>query len=186
MKVVLVVAHEKHKGAVVPVRKLPFVLGREPHCHLRAVSKLISHRHCELFATGGRLHVRDLGSTNGTFVNQQRIDDVVELRQGDVLQLGPLEFVVHIKTEVPVDSPTPLPGQVMRPDENEIAALLMEMDAQEEYQEGSTSTVVDVPLSPPVEEKPVSISRPQPPTRPTENSSDAAKSILAKYRRERK
>lgn len=188
MHVELVVAHDKHKGTVVPVRSLPYVMGREASCHLRAASKIISHRHCELFEYNGRLQVRDLGSTNGTFVNKQRIDGEAELHHGDVLEVGPLAFVVKLKTAVTVDMPTPLPAnKEPLPDEENVAALLMEMDAREEGNALSNSTTIEIP-APSAEESPKAApaSRPQPPARPLENSSDAAKAILAKYRRERK
>jgi class 3 adenylate cyclase len=48
----------------------------------------VSRRHAELRASGGRLHLVDLGSTNGTFVGEARLTEPVELRSGVVVRLG--------------------------------------------------------------------------------------------------
>src|SRR5262245_65845913 len=108
-------------------------MGREPNCDLRAASRAVSLRHCELFDDNGHICVRDLASTNGTFINDQRINGPAELVDGDLLRLGPLAFRLSIQVEIPVDVPTPLPGQrpVAMPTEEEAAALLFELDAQE-------------------------------------------------------
>lgn len=54
---------------------------------------LVSRLHCRLTATpGGELEIRDLESTNGTFVNGRRVD-VARLEPGDKLQLGRVEMV---------------------------------------------------------------------------------------------
>jgi pSer/pThr/pTyr-binding forkhead associated (FHA) protein len=44
--------------------------------------------HCELFFRGGEFHVRDVGSSNGTFVNGERVTSPVPLRTGDEVGLG--------------------------------------------------------------------------------------------------
>lgn len=62
-------------------------LGRE--CDgLVLLDAQVSRRHAELRADGDRVHVADLGSTNGTFVGGSRLTDPVELRPGLVVRLG--------------------------------------------------------------------------------------------------
>jgi protease PrsW len=64
------------------------VLGRDESCAVRFLDeRLVSRRHAEVRAEGGRLFVRDLGSRNGTFVNGRRVS-TAELRPGDTLRLG--------------------------------------------------------------------------------------------------
>ena len=58
---------------------------------------LVSRLHCQLIATADTLQVRDLGSTNGTFVNGKRVK-AAELREGDTLSVGRLELVVSRST----------------------------------------------------------------------------------------
>ena len=65
------------------------VVGREEGCELVLVEEKISRRHAQLEAVGdGRYLVRDLGSTNGTFVNGQRISAPVLLQGGEELRFG--------------------------------------------------------------------------------------------------
>src|SRR6266480_981071 len=45
----------------------------------------VSHRHCELLAEDDKFVVRDCNSTNGTFINSQRVEGQVELHEGDRL-----------------------------------------------------------------------------------------------------
>lgn len=187
MLIHLEVAHDKNKGMLVRVGKLPFILGRDPSCHLRAASRMISLKHCEIFDHQGRVQVRDLGSTNGTFVNGHKVSEPAELNDGDLLRVGPLAFNVKMQIEIPVDMPTPLPlnKKIKLPDDDEVAALLLEMEAHEEVRDDVHGSTI---VLPPAEEKaPAAPQRPQPAARPAENSVDAAKAILGKYaRRDRK
>jgi hypothetical protein len=54
---------------------------------------LVSQWHCEILLEGGFILVRDLGSTNGTFIEGRRITEAT-LYPGQVLRLGPLELVL--------------------------------------------------------------------------------------------
>jgi len=70
------------------------LVGRDPECKLRFDEKsdTVSRRHARLSAAGGDngdVSITDLGSSNGTFVNKQRIFSQVKLSPGDVVQLGP-------------------------------------------------------------------------------------------------
>ena len=65
------------------VSKQPFTVGRHPDNDLSVDNPTVSRRHAELVLTEAGLSVRDLGSTNGTFVNGRRVRDVVRLQNGD-------------------------------------------------------------------------------------------------------
>jgi pSer/pThr/pTyr-binding forkhead associated (FHA) protein len=68
-------------------------LGRATGADFILEAALVSRVHCRLTALpGGQLEVRDLESTNGTFVNGQRIE-VAQLAPGDRLQVGRVELV---------------------------------------------------------------------------------------------
>jgi pSer/pThr/pTyr-binding forkhead associated (FHA) protein len=57
----------------------------------------LSRRHAHIFLRGGELHVEDLGSTNGTFVNGKRLDEhALALREGDVIAFGGRYFVYRV------------------------------------------------------------------------------------------
>ena len=62
------------------------VLGRRHDCDLQIALKEVSKRHCQLTIDNSTLKVRDLGSTNGTFVNGERIDEI-EAKGGDYITI---------------------------------------------------------------------------------------------------
>jgi len=97
MKLSLVVASGVHEGKAIPITTPQFVIGRDEQCQLRPASPAISKRHCALMVRGGQVFVRDFGSTNGTFVNDQLVQGEVELQDGDRLKVGPLDFTVGLE-----------------------------------------------------------------------------------------
>ena len=75
----LVVLAGAKKNAAVPLKKDRFIIGRAKDCSLRAGSDAISRKHCEITRTDNGVMVRDLGSRNGTYVNDERIEGKVPL-----------------------------------------------------------------------------------------------------------
>ena len=68
-------------------------LGRATGADFSIDAALVSRIHCRLTATaGGDLEVRDLDSTNGTFVNGQRVQSA-QLASGDRIQIGRVELI---------------------------------------------------------------------------------------------
>jgi hypothetical protein len=63
------------------------VIGRSSGCQLVLADDTVSRRHAELFLEEGRWLLRDLGSSNGTWLNGRRVVEA-EVRPGDVLHLG--------------------------------------------------------------------------------------------------
>ena len=63
-------------------------LGRSPECDVCLESLGVSRRHAELREVGDTVTLYDLGSSNGTHLNEQRIQAPVELKDGDVVRLG--------------------------------------------------------------------------------------------------
>jgi len=68
-------------------------IGRSTGAEFIVDAALVSRLHCQLTATDDSLHVKDLGSTNGTFVNGQRVT-AAQLRQGDRLSIGRMDLLV--------------------------------------------------------------------------------------------
>src|SRR5262245_22857013 len=99
----------KGEGKVIPITLTQFLIGRDPQCHLRPASPVISKRHCALLVREGKVFVRDFDSTNGTFVNDEPVKGEVELHPQDRLKVGPLLFAVGIEAGAPVDKQTPVP-----------------------------------------------------------------------------
>jgi EAL domain-containing protein (putative c-di-GMP-specific phosphodiesterase class I) len=73
------------------VRPLPFGIGRGPEVEFDLSSPHVSKRHAEIYSDGDTLRVRDLGSRNGTFLNQQPVSDA-PLHKGDILHFGDCEY----------------------------------------------------------------------------------------------
>lgn len=67
-------------------------IGREQGEIVIAGESSISRRHATVNRTGERVTIQDDGSTNGTYVNGAKISNEVELRPGDVVQLGAIRF----------------------------------------------------------------------------------------------
>ncbi len=97
LDVKLVVVQGKPIGKEIPLRIPRLLVGRGAECQLRPTSELVSRQHCVFILGEDSLRLRDLGSTNGTFVNGHRITGEVVLRHGDTVQIGPLGFRVVIR-----------------------------------------------------------------------------------------
>lgn len=92
----------KHDGQVIPLTAQKFLIGRESDCHLRTNSDLISRHHCAFSVDDYAVRLRDLGSTNGTFVNGERVQGQAVLNSGDRVKIGRLEFELEVPVEAPV------------------------------------------------------------------------------------
>ncbi|HEX8201672.1 MAG TPA: FHA domain-containing protein [Isosphaeraceae bacterium] len=101
MEVNLVVVEGRPLGAVIPLRTKRFVIGRDPGCQLRPKSQAVSNHHCVLVRRNDHVTVSDLGSTNGTLVNDRclRRNEEVRVSDGDRLQVGQLIFAIRISSD---------------------------------------------------------------------------------------
>ncbi|PRH79118.1 peptide-binding protein [Streptomyces solincola] len=72
----------------------PLLIGRDPANGLRLSHESVSRRHAELVPHGGLWVLRDLGSTNGTTVNGQRVTGPVVVRAGDIVAFGHMVFTL--------------------------------------------------------------------------------------------
>lgn len=84
----------------ISLRRFPATVGRHTECSLRVSSRLVSREHCEISTSPAGVVVRDLNSSNGTFVNGTRIIRETTLQPGDLLEVGPVKF--QVEYQVPV------------------------------------------------------------------------------------
>lgn len=70
------------------------VLGRDSSCDITIPGTHLSRRHAELAVKGGALLIRDLKSSNGTYVNDERVAET-SLKPGDTVRFDVLTFRVH-------------------------------------------------------------------------------------------
>jgi pSer/pThr/pTyr-binding forkhead associated (FHA) protein len=108
MEAKLVVLEGKQKDREVPLPETIFLIGRDRQCHLRPHCSLVSKLHCAIAAWAGKVRVRDLKSSNGTFLNGQPIDGEVAAADGDQLRVGTLVFAFRVKTEEGAPLPAPI------------------------------------------------------------------------------
>jgi pSer/pThr/pTyr-binding forkhead associated (FHA) protein len=94
MKVVLVMFHDGERRDF-PLTQEKTIVGRRPDAGLRIPTNDVSRQHCEVTQTKIALTVRDLGSSNGTYVNGKRVAES-PLKAGDKLGVGPVIFMVQI------------------------------------------------------------------------------------------
>jgi pSer/pThr/pTyr-binding forkhead associated (FHA) protein len=90
-------SHEP-EGDPVTFRVMPGTIktvGRAPRADFIVDAALVSRLHCRLEVTDDRIDVIDLESTNGTFVNGERVERA-RVRSGDLLQIGRLALKVAI------------------------------------------------------------------------------------------
>lgn len=111
MQVALVMFAGNSERRSFSIAKDITVVGRREGCDLRVPSAEVSRKHCRLIKEADSIRVEDLGSSNGTYVNDERIQEMV-LSHGDTLRVGPVTFVVQIGEAAPsepVKAPLPTP-----------------------------------------------------------------------------
>ncbi|MBI2380382.1 MAG: FHA domain-containing protein [Gammaproteobacteria bacterium] len=114
-------------GKGFPVAKAETVFGRESDCDIAIPASGVSRRHARLLLTGAGLAVEDLGSTNGSFVNEERITGRRNLAHGDLLRIDDSRFRVNnlkaakAAQQGAQQAPAPKPAET-RPRVAEVAA----------------------------------------------------------------
>jgi len=88
--------------------RLPILLGRGEEAKFRIQHDLVSRKHCELFELQGWVYVRDLGSTNGTYLNDEQVPVSTKtvVPPGGIVRVGGLSFAVDYSSPVAVDATT--------------------------------------------------------------------------------
>jgi EAL domain-containing protein (putative c-di-GMP-specific phosphodiesterase class I) len=75
----------------IELNSFPYTIGRNETCDYQIRSSRVSREHAEIFRDAGVLRIRDLGSTNGTFVNGKRIEEH-RLVEGDLVVIADTQF----------------------------------------------------------------------------------------------
>lgn len=105
------VTREKDKAQITPITLITFIdqekitkhftkpeiiIGRDPACDFPLDDFMISVRHCKLSFHHKQWWAEDLGSTNGSYLNNTLIETAVVLTDGDDLQLGHIHVSIQI------------------------------------------------------------------------------------------
>ena len=84
----LVVTEGSLKGTTIALGQAPILIGRAPECTLVLEDDYASGRHARLSLQQGTWMVEDLGSTNGTFLGRNRVQDPVPIAPGAAVRIG--------------------------------------------------------------------------------------------------
>lgn len=84
----LVVTEGPLRGTILPLGSSSVLVGRSPGCTLVLDDDYSSSRHARLFPEGDAWYVEDLGSTNGTYVGEHRIDGPTPVPTGTPVRIG--------------------------------------------------------------------------------------------------
>jgi pSer/pThr/pTyr-binding forkhead associated (FHA) protein len=93
-RAVVIIEPRERKGARYPVAE-EATLGRAAGCTITVEDTYASQLHARLFQRDGALHVEDLGSTNGTYVNGRKVDTPLPVKPGDKVKVGATVFEVE-------------------------------------------------------------------------------------------
>jgi pSer/pThr/pTyr-binding forkhead associated (FHA) protein len=91
-KAFLMVSTGAAAGTVFPLSDASVLIGRSLDAQVSINEQAISNEHARIEQTGANFTLRDLGSTNGTYVNGQRLVDTVVLAGGDTIRMGSTTF----------------------------------------------------------------------------------------------
>ncbi len=122
---------------VIPITKARTIIGRQTDCNIRIPSGDISRQHCEIVVQGDSVQIKDLGSSNGTYVNRKKVSQAA-LAAGDLISVGACVFVVRLN-----GSPA-------------------EIDAEDAYEDGVVATTATAPAAHRAPESPTILTRPAP------------------------
>ena len=114
-------------GESVDIVKDLTLVGRKEDCDLRLDHKSVSKLHCIIVKTDGLLLVRDLGSTNGTRVNGQRVRRAA-LLPNDKLTIAHFQFKVLLGPAIEASAPG---EHTMAMDQKEMQAVLDNRSARD-------------------------------------------------------
>ena len=133
----LVILTGRHRGARLNLPEKTVVVGRDEGCGVRLNTSEVSRQHCTLCVAGDEIRVKDLGSSNGTFINDQEVTGESVLKPGDVLRIGPMQF--QMETQRPELSGPP-DEEFPAPSDDSITNWLAE-DESEKAESGDTTVM---------------------------------------------
>lgn len=127
MEVKLILFKSNGHRRDLAITKPATIIGRSKKCDLRIPVISVSRRHCQLDMAASSLIVKDLGSSNGTYVNNKRVTQAA-LKAGDRLMIGPFVMTVQINGK-PEQGVRPEPAEAVHApaaDQDKMATVLDE------------------------------------------------------------
>jgi diguanylate cyclase (GGDEF)-like protein len=102
----LVITQGEGVGRQVDMKDTPLIVGRSSDCDMRLLNRAVSRLHCRLWKDATGFWLRDLNSTNKTYLNDRPIVEA-RLKDGDSITVGGTVMQFGEKSEAAIDPPTP-------------------------------------------------------------------------------
>ncbi|HXI72220.1 MAG TPA: FHA domain-containing protein [Verrucomicrobiae bacterium] len=110
----LVIQNQGMTGRACELHTDRTTIGRVEDNTFHIADPSISSHHCEVQLRGSDIVIRDLNSTNGTFINGNKIEESI-LKPGQILRLGQVELKLEVEgaaaTPAPGSTPAPMPAK---------------------------------------------------------------------------
>jgi len=91
-------------GRVFPLSKDETIIGRGMECDIRIPDTMVSRSHCRIKKSNDKFWIKDLHSTNKTFVNEKVISVEKKLQIGDIIKIGNTALIFTDQEDMPVKS----------------------------------------------------------------------------------
>jgi len=154
------------------------VIGRGEECELQIPLLNVSRRHCELRLDGDIIRVKDLASSNGTYLNNQRISEG-ELTAGDRLAIGPIVFTIQVDGQPEEVSPVKSGGGLVAEDAVVDGPTVISEDVEIEIEpEVEPVAAEEIAAAPPAPVQPAEVVEPAPAPAPATNIEDEVVAAL--------
>lgn len=126
------------------------IIGRRQECDLCVPLMVVSRKHCEINQDKGILRIRDLGSSNGTFINGEKITEAV-LNPGDKVKIGTVSFGIQIDgvpseltaSDSAVLTPPADVPETAQDDEDPLFEVDIDEDVEETFENGDIMEMID-------------------------------------------
>ncbi len=104
----LIIEDDEGRKTVVPFVRDEITIGRQEGNTIRLTERNVSRRHARLLRQSGAVKIEDLGSSNGIRVNGDRISGLVQVSDGDLIQIGDYDLAIQREDEQRATSTTPM------------------------------------------------------------------------------
>lgn len=118
-------------GQEHPLQNVVISMGRAVENDIVILDKRSSREHAVIRREGRKLILEDQGSTNGTYLNGERLQQAVQLRDGDQIRVGDVVFIFHDPEGTSVETPFPELGVNLEAAEVRVDRRLVQLSSKE-------------------------------------------------------
>jgi len=130
----LIIEDDEGRKTVVPFVREEITIGRQEGNTIRLTERNVSRRHARLMRQNGHVMVEDLGSSNGTRINGERISGQSAVKDGDLIQIGDYDLALQSDAQEGISTqrlrPGPANEEAEEPNEAEGSSAESETEAE--------------------------------------------------------